>query len=426
MIENGVSSRVFKTSTGLIGLSLVATTLLGKIAIPGTSRELSCSLIVLVLLTAILLLKGEFLLNATALVAFIAFLIIGLVHVVFNNYTQTSQASLVLVGLIQAPLLLRLRGETCDYQPVVLFFANLSAVCALVGIIQVFAQYTLGSDVAFYLDFHLPSDFMVAGFNNLNPLYYDSPIYKPNGVFFLEPSYLNQFLAIGVVAEITTKARRAVLALLATALVLTYSGTGFIMLILVVPYLMMRAGNYRILIIALAVCLILWPLAETFQLGLIFDRAGEFSDDQSSGFARFYGAFLLLGHALSVADGSLYVGRGPGTVFEFENSLSFVSFDPTWAKVIYEYGLLGALVYIIYFALSVGRGRRGLRMAVGFTYFVLGGYLADPMIVTLVATLVVWPGNRVNGGPAQTLVPPHDRSTVARQLEPEEIMTRSG
>jgi hypothetical protein len=86
------------------------------------------------------------------------------------------------------------------------------------------------------------------------------------------------------------------------------------------------------------------------------------------------------------------LGRGPGTVQEQFRLLSFSAFDPTWGKIIYEYGLLGAAVYFRLFYVAVWRGPRCLRFAVGYTYLFLGGYLLNPSILMQLAALVVWLG----------------------------------
>src|SRR5262249_37452438 len=82
---------------------------------------------------------------------------------------------------------------------------------------------------------------------------------------------------------------------------------------------------------------------------------------------------------------------GPGTVQEQFRLFSFNAFDPTWGKVIYEYGLIGSLVYFRFFYEAFCKGPRGLRFAVGYTYFFLGGYLLNSSILMQVAALVVWP-----------------------------------
>ena len=102
--------------------------------------------------------------------------------------------------------------------------------------------------------------------------------------------------------------------------------------------------------------------------------------------------FSVLQNVVFANDLTFFLGRGPGTVQEQFRLLSFNAFDPTWGKVIYEYGLLGALVYFRFFYVAFCRGPRGLRFAVGYTYLFLGGYLLNPSVLMQLAALVVWLG----------------------------------
>jgi hypothetical protein len=71
---------------------------------------------------------------------------------------------------------------------------------------------------------------------------------------------------------------------------------------------------------------------------------------------------------------------------------SFYAFDPTWGKVIYEYGLIGSLVYFSFLYRALYKGPKGLRFALGYTYLFLGGYLLNASVLMQVAALVVWVG----------------------------------
>src|SRR5438270_631370 len=100
-------------------------------------------------------------------------------------------------------------------------------VCALALLSAVFLQKIalLGADVAFFVDKHLPTNAIVSGYNSVIPLYWSSPVYKSNGVFFLEPSFFCQFLAIAVVAELVVRPATLRLLILAAGLLCSYSGT---------------------------------------------------------------------------------------------------------------------------------------------------------------------------------------------------------
>ena len=102
--------------------------------------------------------------------------------------------------------------------------------------------------------------------------------------------------------------------------------------------------------------------------------------------------FTVLQRVVFSNDLTFFLGRGPGTVQEQFRLFSFNAFDPTWGKVIYEYGLLGSLVYFRFFCLAFCNGHRGLRFAVGYTYLFLGGYLLNASVLMHLAALVVWLG----------------------------------
>jgi len=133
-------------------------------------------------------------------------------------------------------------------------------------------------------------------------------------------------------------------------------------------------------------------------------RVSEFSDVQSSGWARFLSMFSVLQNVVSANDLTFFLGRGPGTVQEQFHQFSFNAFDPTWGKVIYEYGLLGSLVYFRFFYVAFCKGPKGLRFAVGYTYFFLGGYLLNPSVLMLLAALVVWAGKAVADQPGESAI----------------------
>jgi hypothetical protein len=131
---------------------------------------------------------------------------------------------------------------------------------------------------------------------------------------------------------------------------------------------------------------------DALSLDAFTRRISEFSNVESSGWARFLSMFSVLQTVVFANDLTFFLGRGPGTVQEQFRLLSFNAFDPTWGKVIYEYGLLGALVYSRFFYVAFCNGPKGLRFAVGYTYLFLGGYLLNPSVLMLVASLVVWLG----------------------------------
>jgi hypothetical protein len=164
------------------------------------------------------------------------------------------------------------------------------------------------------------------------------------------------------------------------------------MLALFLPIYFLRHGHARLFIFAALAVSVLMIFADALSLDAFTRRLDEFSDSESSGSARFLSMFSVLQNVVFANDLTFLLGRGPGTVQEQFRLLSFSAFDPTWGKVIYEYGLVGALVYFKFFYVAFCKGPKGLRFAVGYTYLFLGGYLLNPSVLMLLASLVVWFG----------------------------------
>jgi hypothetical protein len=273
------------------------------------------------------------------------------------------------------------------------FLSTLGCICALIGLVQFAGQFVVGSNAAFFLDKSLPETLLMKGYNSLIPLYWSSPVYKSNGVFFLEPSFFCQFLAIAVVAELQVGSRVMRLLVITAGLVSSYSGTGLTMLALFIPVYFLHHGHFRVFCFAAIASLMLIVFGDAISIDAFTRRLSEFSDVQSSGWARFLSMFTVLQEVVLANGVTFFIGRGPGTVQEQFQQFSFYAFDPTWGKVIYEYGLIGSFAYFSFFYRAFCKGPKGLRFAVGYTYLFLGGYLLNASVLMQVAALVVWVGS---------------------------------
>jgi hypothetical protein len=376
----------------LCASTLLLEVLLQKIALPSTGGIYPLSLFIFPAVAAAAFLTGVLEVNTVAFIWYAAFIVMGTVSAALSPSSHVSVLSLGFLVVAQLPLIFRCKSPDMSYTRVLEFLSTLGCVCALIGVLQFMGQFVVGVDVVFFLDKHMPESVTVAGYNSLIPLYWTSPVYKSNGVFFLEPAFFCQFLAMAVVAELLTGPRAIRLLVLTAGLVCSYSGTGLTMLALFLPFYFFNHGHSRLFFFAGLVSLVLIFFGDALSLDAFTRRLSEFSDPESSGWARFLSMFRVLQTVVFANDLTFFLGRGPGTVQEQFRLFSFNAFDPTWGKVIYEYGFVGALVYFRFFYLTVCKGPRGLRFAVGYTYLFLGGYLLNPSILMQVAALVVWPG----------------------------------
>jgi hypothetical protein len=376
----------------LCGFTLLSAVFLQKIALPGTGGLFPLSLLIFPALTAWAFFVGVLEINSAAFIWYALFALMGTLSAALSPSAHVSILSLGFLVVAQLPLAFRCAASEISYPRLLGFISAIGCVSALIGILQFTAQFAVGVDIAFFLDKHLPANMTISGYNSLIPLYWSSPVYKSNGVFFLEPSFFSQFLATAVVAELLAGPRTLRLLVLTAGVVCSYSGTGLTMLAVFLPFYFLHHGHSRLFFFAASVSLILIFFGDALSLDAFTRRINEFSDVESSGWARFLSMFRVLQTVVFSNDLTFFLGRGPGTVQEQFRLFSFNAFDPTWGKVIYEYGLLGSLVYFRFFYLAVCKAPKGLRFAVGYTYLFLGGYLLNPSVLMQVAALVVWLG----------------------------------
>ena len=392
----GVTARpAAQSGFALCALTLLSGLLLQKIALPGTGGIYPLSLLMFPAATAVFFVAGVLEINTAAFIWYALFVLMGTLSTAMSLSPHVSGLSFGFLLVAQFPLVFRCASSEIPYQRILNFASTLGCVSALIGVLQFAGQFVLGIDVVFFLDMHLPENMTVTGYNSMIPLYWSSSVYKSNGVFFLEPSFFCQFLAIAVVAELMAGPRALRLLVLTAGLVCSYSGTGLTMLALFIPFYLLHHGHSRLFFFAALLLPVLIFFSGALSIDVFTRRVNEFSDVQSSGWARFLSMFSVLQAVVFANDLTFFLGRGPGTVQEQFHQFSFSAFDPTWGKVIYEYGLLGSLVYFRFFYVAFCKGPKGLRFAVGYTYFFLGGYLLNPSVLMQVAALVVWAGKAV-------------------------------
>jgi hypothetical protein len=381
----------------LCGFALLSAVLFQKIALPGTGGLFPASLFIFPAVTGVAFLAGVLEINTNAFIWYALFVLLGTLGATLSLSPHVSVLSLGFLVVAQLPLVFRCASSEISYPRLLNFLSTVGCLSALIGVLQFAGQFVIGVDAAFFLDRHLPPNVTVAGYNSLIPLYWSSPVYKSNGFFFLEPSFFGQFLAVAVVAELLAGPRALRLLVLTAGLVCSYSGTGLTMLALFLPFHLLNRGHPRLFLFAGLISLVLIFFGDALSLDAFTRRISEFSDVESSGWARFLSMFHVLQRVVFANDLTFFLGRGPGTVQEQFHLFSFNAFDPTWGKVVYEYGLVGALVYFNFLYLVVGKGPRGLRFAMAYTYLFLGGYLLNPSILMQLAALVVWLGKTCPG-----------------------------
>jgi hypothetical protein len=206
---------------------------------------------------------------------------------------------------------------------------------------------------------------------------------RSNGLFLGEPSGLSQMTALGILIEVLEFRRPRYLVGMALGFLVAYSGTGLMLLLLFLPLAGLRHG--RAALSALLVAIFALGLFATgiIDLSAFLDRAGEFQDTHTSGFARFVSPFLLAAKDLDTGSlQALVIGSGPGTAKTFGDPFRGGGSLVTWFKLFYEYGMIGSFMFCCFLASCLSRSRcPGVVVAAMIFAYV---FLQGTMTITIV------------------------------------------
>ena len=264
------------------------------------------------------------------------------------------------------------------------------AAIALAGVVQFFVQFA-GISIFSFAGI-VPEMFLFEFGYNLQIPAGIGEAFKSNGFFLIEPSTFSQVMALALICEILAFRRLAYLALFAVALLLSFSGTGWIVLgsFLVAATLgmgwrgiMMAAGTVILLVALLGVGSYLAPSAVAGLQG----RVNEFSIPGSSGHRRFITPFWALEDAVTARPATIVVGLGAGVSERLPLPYEYDVNTPI--KVALDYGFPALLAYILLF---VG-GRKspiqaGLVVPACTLFFFAGGYQQFPPVLFLILLLI--------------------------------------
>jgi len=128
----------------------------------------------------------------------------------------------------------------------------------------------------------------------------------------------------------------------------------------------------------LAGALIYAVFDDALNLSFTLGRLGEFNSDRSSGYIRYIAPGRLLAELFASDPWSAWVGHGPGTVFRTLREYEF--HDPTWAKLLFEYGGLGFGAAFLLFLVMLRRPGIPIqvRAVLFWAWLIMGGHLLSP------------------------------------------------
>jgi hypothetical protein len=205
----------------------------------------------------------------------------------------------------------------------------------------------------------------------------------------LEPSVFSQLCALGLVAELLHRSRTLRLALYIVAMIMAYSGTGMLILAVVLPLYAISSRRWDLLGRGVVLLGLVLALAEPLNLEIITRRFDEFGSTGSSGFARFVGWLDLFSDRVWPSPAAALLGHGAGS-FE-ASAVGYAAAQMAHTKILFEFGVLGGILYFafIFFCIFSNGAPRMLQLAVTVCYFMNGAY--SPTLTGLALSLLLWP-----------------------------------
>ncbi len=217
-------------------------------------------------------------------------------------------------------------------------------------------------------------------------------VLKSNGLFLIEPSVFSQFMAVGLMIEILTTRRPLNLGLFIAGLLLSFSGTGWIVLASFFLFAGLRLGPRFLTVALVSLCAIgiaaaaMALLAPDFAAALSA-RLGEVSQPGTSGHMRFVTPFWLMDDVLARAPSALLAGIGAGVSEKL--SLPYAFDVNTPVKVFLEFGLPLLLAYLALFWRNSRTALQGALFVPCMLLFLFtGGYQQFPPVLFPVLLLL--------------------------------------
>jgi hypothetical protein len=393
-VTGGSGSRLGTADGWLAGLllytPLLASTLLAKLSVPPfAAQSLSIAYLFILLALGLGLVLGHLRLDSGRLSFFMLFIgCIGAVQV-FRGEPFSLNSMLLLVTLYLAYVFYLPRQGDPTAQAL-RFFLGLATLLALAGIAQYGMQLAVGPRFAFPIENFVPDAFIVHGFNMQAPIAYGETAYRVNGIFFSEPSFFSQFMAVAIVVELLTSNRLLSVALYGLALLLSYSGTGVIVLAICGPLILITRRHWGLIWLIFAALVLAVALGSYLDLDKLTGRIGEFGSVRSSAHARFVAGFDVLTQYIWPDPLKALFGYGAGAFPGYAVRMPFPVAEMTLFKMVFEYGLLGAALYFAFIFYCIFRSTAPaiVRLAVALTLLLNGPFV--PFFHGLALSLLVW------------------------------------
>lgn len=408
-IDRRTPANITRTAAAF-GFLVVATQRVGITL--GTSGSLSAPTVISCALLVWMLIRCRVRVDPAAVAIFAALAIMGAVSALAAS-DPSFPSLLYFLATYSLLLVSGAQAETQIGRP----FLKGSLAAIVLGAVASIAQWLFQLAGNGYIDLvgDLPKWLLRGGFNTYYDLQYAGGAagqYKPNGMIFLEPSFLALYTAIALVltlAQLPSRhsSRRATAALILSIIILlggfaaSASASGVVVLAAAaVPLFARSRRRLRWALTAILTIAILWRMR--LIAGVVAKlHESVFSTTTSAGL-RLWLPYKLLGPYWLE---SPIIGSGPGAAARAIDEINIRGLQATTVmKVLLEYGVIGAavLAVAVIWALSRTQAPAALISALLAAWIVpTEGLLNSTLVTLLFVGLAHW----------TTLLPPAERTT---------------
>lgn len=385
-----------RTGSFMTWAAVVAPLFLSQIAYNLSTFPVSLDLVSYAVFASYLLVSGWASIGPLGLILFIMAIALAALRISFSS-SDASWTSLLLLFALYAPLPFRVksdRGLQAVQSTLQDVFVAAATIISVIAIVQLAVVNAVKIQALMNIHFVLPEAVRSAGTYTYSRE--GAGFVKANGYFLRESSTLSQVAALAIIIEYYGRARWRILGILGAGLVSSFSGSGMLALLagLLLPRSVGRIPAFIAALTGTAIVLLVLNSADVPFLNAWFGRLDEFTTPNTSGYARFVAPFDMITHSFDNGSLSTWFGNGAGSYLR-ETSLLKVRYeinDPTWAKLIYEYGILGFFLIV---SLVVARlySSNLCNEGSNFLLFVwlLSGQLLKPDFVLIMWLLTVIP-----------------------------------
>lgn len=357
--------------------------------IGGVLYPLPIALLIMPFVLAWLMVQGWAKPSPTRVLLYCALVVGGCCSLLFAKQ-EPSTLSLYMYLALYALFLFPVVLSDSAYERFYRIVVSLGAAICVVGVAQYVLQYVWSPNWLFSWRDILQPEYLIE-YNTRNFITWGVPIYKANGFFLMEASWLSQLAARTLLLAIILLKDWRYGIPCGAAMLASYSGTGMMLFAIfgLIPTILLFMRDRRILPVALVGMVVFPVLLVVFsgQLGLerLFGRLAEFNNPNSSGYFRFVLSQQIFVNFLSEPPITMLFGSGPGVTDSYLAGYISDGFTPGWLKLIVDYGFFGFVTFCAFLLTCVYQTTRSpiIAGAILFQYLYLDGSLVVPQAALL-------------------------------------------